>query len=225
MQTSVAPHSVPSDIKDLSLDEVVNKWTDEIASLAARFQRGALVVSKWDRAIVSNEDKIVSLHKDAQSLQVAHKELSSNLDVILTQQSELHTLLDALESDVERKIGSNSPQVEQHSPYGSRTTHGDVERESMHRMALEIMEELDWMAVTIRDLVVGLNKGRDPAGSGTGDTVGQIVSVLNAHLDSLQYLDDTSNTLQKRLADVTRACEVISQDTEQMSRRRLGGIF
>lgn len=231
------PLNVPSDIKDLSLDEVVNKWTDEIGELTAHFQKGASLVSRWDRAIVSNEDKIQALHKDSQSLQVAHTELTNNLDVILSQQSELHSLLDALEVDVKRKIGTtNGTRTENGGGIisgmgvirGGAKVQGDVERESMHRLSVEVMEELDAMALTIRELVGELNKGRDAAGvdgGAGGDIVAQIISVLNAHLDSLQYLDESSSSLQKRLTDVSRAVEVVSRESERMFARRTGGMY
>lgn len=219
--------SVPSDIKDLSLDDLVNKWTEEVADLAAHFQKAAALVSKWDRAIVTNEDKIMSLCKDSQSLQIAHKELTNNLDVILSQQSELHTLLDALESDVERKIGSSMSPNDSRSPYNPSTSklHGDLERENMHRLSLEVMEELDSMALTIRDLVITLNSGKDSSAAEGRDTVSQIISVLNVHLDSLQYLDDSSTGLQKRLTDVSRACDMISRESDSMFNRRSRAMY
>lgn len=218
------PLTVPSDIKDLSLDEVVNKWTEEVADLTVQFEKGAQMVSKWDRAIVSNEDKIRALHRDAQSLQIGHKELSDNMDVILSQQTELHKLLDALELDVERKIGSAISKPGPAGSYGGNSkVQGDVEREAMHRLSIEVMEELDTMVLKIRDLVVELNKGSGISGGDrTGDTVSQIISVLNAHLDSLQYLDETSSALQKRVTDVQRACEMATRESERMYVRRTG---
>lgn len=225
--TSSSAAAIPSEIKDLSLDEVVNKWTEEIADLAARFQKGARMVSKWDREIVSNEDKIHSLYRDAESVKTAYKELSDNLDLILSQQNELHSLLDTLQIDVERKIGSSPSKTG--SPgqgNGDSKLRGDVERESMHRMSIEVMEELDSMALTIRNLVVDLNKGSElTGGDRAGDTVSQIISVLNAHLDSLQYLDETSSALHRRLTDVQRACEVATRETERMYGRRTAGMY
>lgn len=192
-----------------------------------QFQKAAALVSKWDRAIVANEDRIQSLHRDAQSLHVAHNELSQNLDVILSQQTELHTLLDALESDVERKFGASGPGAISVAN-GSRNpaVQADVERESMHRLSVEIMEELDAMALTIRDLVIELNKSSATSSEdGVSDTVSQIISVLNAHLDSLQYLDESSAALHKRMTDVSRACEVVSRDSGRMYARRPGATY
>lgn len=227
VQSSSTPLTVPSDIKDLSLDEVVNKWTEEVADLAAQFEKGAQIVSKWDRTIVSNEDKIRALYRDAQSLRIAHKELSDNLDVILSQQTELHKLLDDLELDVERKIGSSLSKPGVAKNYnGSSKVQGDVEREAMHRLSIEVMEELDSMALKIRDLVIELNKGSElSSGDRSGDTVSQIISVLNAHLDSLQYLDETSSALHKRVTDVQRACELATRESERMYGRRTAGLY
>lgn len=226
--------TIPSEIGSLSLDEVVNKWSDDVAQLSAQFQKAASLVSKWDRAIVSNEDRIHAVHKDVQSLQVAHKELNNNLDVILTQQSELHNLLEALESDVVNKIGSSKSKASGNrvGDGGDSGTHrgggglqggrqqAEVERASMHRLSIDIMEELDAMALTIRDLVTELNKGRHGNSDSSGDIVGQIISVLNAHLDSLMYLDESSNSLQKRLAEVSRAVELVVRDSERMYGKR-----
>lgn len=241
------PMNMPSEIGSLSLDEVVNKWTDDVSDLSQQFQKAASLVSKWDRAIVANEDRIHGLHKDAQSLQIAHKELEGNLDVILSQQTELHHLLDALEEDVERKVGLSTKGKRdgrgsglgsgEANGYGSRSSggavngsgnakvQGDVEREGMHQLSVEVMEELDAMALTIRDLVGELNKGSDGSGDGSNDIVGQIISVLNAHLDSLMYLDESSGSLQKRLTDVSRAVEMISRDTDRGLGRRGGAMY
>lgn len=243
--------NLPSEIGNLSLDEVVNKWTEDVSELSEQFEKAAALVSKWDRAILANEDRIHALHKDAQTLQIAHKELSGNLDVILSQQSELHNLLDALEEDVERKLGAaktkgdaratadsrslvaapafpaRGSHTPSHTTNGNPRVPGDAEREAMHRLTVDIMEELDAIALTVRDLVSELNKHQDGVSSNGGtDIVAQIIAVLNAHLDSLMYLDESSGTLQKRLTDVSRAVEVISRDSDRMfGGRRVDGRY
>lgn len=210
---------MPSEIKDLNLNEVVNKWTEEVSDLSTQFEQAAGMVSKWDRAIIAADDRINALHRDAECLRVAHKELSSNLDIITGQQSELHALLDTLETDVERKLGSTA------NGYGNgpNSVPADIERENMHRMAGDVMEELDAMALTIRDLVVELNKKSGVSvEDGVSDTVSQIISVLNSHLDSLQYLDETSSSLHKRVGEVSRAVDIVSRDSSRMYGRRSG---
>jgi nuclear pore complex protein Nup62 len=197
----------------------MNKWSEEIDELSSQFASAAAMVSRWDRNIGLNEKAIKDLWKETQCCSVAHTELSSNLDTILGQQRDLHQMLDALEremDDLDRKntVGSGS--------HGG-TASADVEREAMHSLATEVMSELDSMALQIRDVVTELNK------SGTGDrasdTLSQVVAVLNAHLDSLQYLDESSGQLQKRLAEVSRACEAVTRETRGQQRRSVGGLY
>lgn len=205
----------------MNLDDVINKWSDEIDDLAQQFDSAAAMVSKWDRSIVANDKSIEALWVETQSCTVAHTELSENLDTILAQQGDLHQMLDALEKDmdeVDRKANSNASNTD-----GGGGVAADNEREAMHALASEVMGSLDAMALSIRDLVLDLNK--TSAGEGVSDPVGQVVAVLNAHLDSLQYLDESAGQLQKRLSEVSRAAETVSRDTRSAYQRRSVGYF
>jgi nuclear pore complex protein Nup62 len=212
--------SVPSDIRNLNLEEVMNKWSEEIDELSSQFASAASMVSKWDRNIGVNEKAISELWKETQSCSVAHGELSANLDTILGQQRDLHDLLDALEremDDLDRKNATGT------SNGNNGAVSADIEREAMHLLAAEVMSDLDAMSLSIRDLVIELNKSG--AGEGAGDTVAQVIAVLNAHLDSLQYLDESTGQLQKRLAEVSRACEIVTRDTRSYPRRSAGSFY
>lgn len=213
---------MPSEIKDLNLNDVVNKWSQEVSELSAQFEKAASMVARWDRAIIQNEDRVRTLHRDSESLEVAHKELSENLDTITAQQSELHGLLDELEKDVEKKLGTltSDPANGQHQS----ALRADREREDMHRMSVEVMSDLDAMAQTIRDLVLELNK-KTGGDDGVSDSVSQIISVLNSHLDSLQYLDESSSQLAKRVNDVTQQCEAVARETSRFQGRRHAGMY
>jgi nuclear pore complex protein Nup62 len=198
----------------------MSKWSEEIDELSSQFASAASMVSKWDRSIGVNEKAISELWKETQSCSVAHGELSANLDTILGQQRDLHDLLDALEremDDLDRKNATGTS----HGNNGAVSA--DIEREAMHLLAAEVMSDLDAMSLSIRDLVIELNKSG--AGEGAGDTVAQVIAVLNAHLDSLQYLDESTGQLQKRLGEVSRACEIVTRDTRSYPRRSAGSFY
>jgi nuclear pore complex protein Nup62 len=203
----------------LNLDDVINKWSEEIDDLSQQFSSAAAMVSRWDRSIVANEKSIAALWKETQGCSVAHTELSANLDAIMSQQRDLHHMLDTLERDMD--------DVDRKQPSGVAAGSGsgvaaDHEREAMHSLASEVMGSLDAMALTIRDLVVDLNKSGP--GDGANGTVSQVVAVLNAHLDSLQYLDESAGQLQKRLSEVSRATQSVSRDSRSayQARRSVG---
>lgn len=130
-----------------------------------------------------------------------------NLDTVLSQQTELHNLLDALEREVDRTYGpgESKPRNAQtqrseeialpdslsspdhilapcHTFFSSSffvglalvkktnpeavqggllpRTSADLEREQTHELALGIMQELDAMAVTLKDVVQDINQSQ-----------------------------------------------------------------
>ena len=195
-----------SEINDLNLNEVVSKWSAEVAELSAQFEESAALVARWDRQILHNGDRVRALHRDSESLQVCYKELTENLDTVTAQQNELHAMLERLERDVEAKLGARPPSTSR-----STAVRADLEREKMHGMATACMADLDAMALSIRDLVVELNK-KNGSEDSAADAVSQIVSVLNSHLDSLQYLDDNAAQLARRVTEVAQQCEAYARD-------------
>jgi len=198
-----------SEIKDLNLNEVMQKWEGELAGFVPQFEEAASMVARWDRQILHNGDRVRVLHRDSESLQVAYKELSENLDTVTGQQNELHTMLERLEREVDSKLGKEGGALA-----ANGAVRADVERDKMHRMGVAVMSDLDAMALSIKDLVVDLNKKTAVSNddSGSSDAVSQIISVLNSHLDSLQYLDETSNQLSRRVNDVAQQCESYARD-------------
>lgn len=209
----VSPN-IPSEIVSLNLDEVINKWSLEVEQLSAQFQKAAMMVGKWDADVVKNEDRIVGLHREAQAVTVAHNELATNLDVILAQQSQLHGVLDGLEKEVVGKYGKEVLD-------GGGGEEGGDEREEMGRVAEKVLEELDAMGGTIRELVTELNN----SGGATGDKLKMVVSVLNAHLDSLTYLDETSLTLQRKLQEIGRAVDNMQRDSRSIRPKRQAPVL
>jgi len=208
------PAEVPSEIKDLKLDEVVNKWSEEIEELVEKFRKQAVQVGRWDRQIINNEDRIVLLHQELQTLQASHKELEMNLDTVLAQQTELHNLLDGLEKEVDRTFKADIAQA------GTiPKTSADQEREQTHALALGILKELDAMSLTLKDIVQDINQSQVPE---SGNVMGQIVSVLNAHLNALQFLDESTGNIQKEIQHISRLTESARRDAERLHARRFG---
>ena len=80
-------------------------------------------------------------------------------------------------------------------------------------MGASVMSDLDSIALSILYLVGGLKKKTCAADDGGGcEAVSQIVSVLNSHIDTLQYLDETSNQVSRRVGDVAEECESYGTD-------------
>lgn len=154
------------------------------------FRKQALELSKWDKMLLDNSGKIMALHGSVKKVEVAQKTLDSNLEIISRQQDELHQLLEQLENEVDKV-------------YAARTSNGqlggaDSERESGYALAEEINSDLDQMANTLKDHINKLNAAHTSAAD-SDNPVYQIVEILNAHLHSLQWVEDNSNQLHSKL--------------------------
>jgi nuclear pore complex protein Nup62 len=69
------------------------------------------------------------------------------------------------------------------------------------------------MSDDLREVIEHLNttnKNQDES-----DPVVQIGRVLNAHMDSLQWIDQATNQVQKKLEDVTKIHEIRKKESER----------
>jgi len=193
-------------LKNKTLEEVINDWSNELEENVRVFTKQAVDVSKWDQSIMENGDKVYKLHTEVKRVQVSQKELEQNLEIISTQQNELSSLLDSLESEVDGIVAD------------SDLTPTDIEREKGYQMAEDINAQLDQMATTLKDLVSKLNLSQEKNGDGE-NPVFQIVKILNAHLNSLQWIDQNSSYLQSKLQEVSRIFATQKAETERIQKR------
>jgi len=155
------------------------------------FREQAIDVAQWDKNVMENGDKIFKLHSEALRVQVAQKELDQNLEILYTQQNELHQLLASLENEVEtlaNEIDMNPT---------------DVEREKGYQLAEDINSQLDQMGNTVKELITKLNTSQEKSVDAE-NPIAQIVKILNSHLNSLQWIDQNSAILQSRIQDVSK---------------------
>mmetsp|Transcript_20271 Transcript_20271/g.81584 ORF Transcript_20271/g.81584 Transcript_20271/m.81584 type:complete len:84 (+) Transcript_20271:171-422(+) len=81
------------------------------------------------------------------------------------------------------------------------------------------MRELDSMALTLRDVVQEINQSQAPE---SWDVLGQIVSVLNSHMNALQYLDESTGNVQKQIHQVARLAGSAKREADSLRGRRYG---
>lgn len=96
-----------------------------------------------------------------------------------------------------------------------------------------MQRELDGLAEDVAELVKEMNGVEGGGGAGgvaadapPGDVLPQVVAVLNAHLNSLEYLEDNASALQRKVRRVRSAVEEVGRERGRASGaggRRLGG--
>ncbi|KAM4825070.1 nuclear pore glycoprotein p62 isoform 1-T3 [Thomomys bottae] len=186
------------------LESLINKWSLELEDQERHFLQQATQVNAWDRTLIENGEKITTLHREVEKVKLDQKRLDQELDFILSQQKELEDLLSPLEELVKEQSGTIYLQ------------HADEEREKTYKLAENIDAQLKRMAQDLKDIIEHLNTSGGPAD--TSDPLQQICKILNAHMDSLQWIDQNSALLQRKVDEVARVCEGRRKEQERSFR-------
>ncbi|XP_052669864.1 nuclear pore glycoprotein p62-like isoform X2 [Harpia harpyja] len=202
--TSTTATSAPPVMTYAQLESLINKWSLELEDQEKHFLHQATQVNAWDRMLIENGEKITSLHREVEKVKLDQKRLDQELDFILSQQKELEDLLTPLEESVKEQSGTIYLQ------------HADEERERTYKLAENIDAQLKHMAQDLKDITEHLNTSRGPAD--TSDPLQQICKILNAHMDSLQWIDQNSAVLQRKVEEVTKVCESRRKEQERSFR-------
>ncbi|XP_051877694.1 nucleoporin 62 like isoform X2 [Pristis pectinata] len=183
------------------LESLINKWSVELEDQEKQFLHQATQVNAWDRMLIENGEKITALHREAEKVKLDQKRLDQELDFILSQQKELEDLLAPLEESVRDHHGTIYLQ------------HADEEREHTYKLAENIDAQLKRMAQDLKEIIQHLNTSN--SSSEINDPLQQICKILNAHMDSLQWIDQSSVLLQKKVEDVSKQFEVRRKEQER----------
>ncbi|XP_059372531.1 nucleoporin 62 like [Carassius carassius] len=183
------------------LEALINKWSSELEDQERHFLQQATQVNAWDRMLVENGEKITALHKDMEKVKLDQRRLDQELDFILSQQKELEDLLGPLEESVKEQSGTIYMQ------------NADEERERTYKLAENVDAQLKRMSQDLKEIIEHLNTSSGPAD--TADPLQQICRILNAHMDSLQWVEQNSVLLGRRVEEVSKLCESRSKEQEK----------
>uniref|UniRef100_A0A8C5GQP4 Nuclear pore glycoprotein p62 n=1 Tax=Gouania willdenowi TaxID=441366 RepID=A0A8C5GQP4_GOUWI len=186
------------------LESLMNKWSLELEDQERHFLQQATQVNAWDRMLVENGEKITSLHKEMEKVKLDQRRLNQELDFILSQQKELEDLLCPLEESVKEQSGTIYMQ------------NADEERERTYKLAENVDAQLKRMSQDLKEIIEHLNTSSGPAD--TSDPLQQICKILNAHMDSLQWIDQNSVLLQRRVEEVSKICDTQRKEQEKTFR-------
>ncbi|XP_071069137.1 nucleoporin-62 C-terminal-like protein isoform X2 [Dasypus novemcinctus] len=138
-------------------------------------------------------NRFTTLHGEVEKVKLDQKRLEQELDFILSQQKKLIDPSIPLEESVKGQSGSIYLQ------------HANKERERTYKLSENINVQLKRMAQDLKDIIEHLNTFGSPAD--TMDLLQQICKILNAHMDSLQWIDQHSGLLQRKVEEVTQVFE------------------
>jgi nuclear pore complex protein Nup62 len=180
------------------LEENINKWTLELEDMEKQFTNQATQVNAWDQLLVKNGEKILNLNDAVNRVRQDQQRLEHELDFVSGQQAELEESLRPLELAM------------------AGTTTVDTERERTYQLAENLDAQLKRMSEDLKEVISHLNLGSK--GADTSDPVAQIAKILNAHMDSLQWVDQNASAIEKQLITVNRITELQTRDSDRLQR-------
>ena len=128
------------------LEEAINKWTLELEEQEKLFLNQATQVNAWDRLLVANGDKIISLNEGVEQVKLDQQRLEHELDFIKGQQSELEDVLAPLEASL---VNGLPPDAERERTYQLAETL-DAQLQRMSDDLREIIEHLVWKSIAFK---------------------------------------------------------------------------
>lgn len=89
----------------------------------------------------------------------------------------------------------------------------DPEREYTYRLAENIDTQLKQMSEDLKEIIEHLNEANRAQDS--SDPVVQIVKILNAHMNSLQWLVQKTNSLNQKIQQIDQMHQNFRQENER----------
>lgn len=174
------------------LEEHINKWTLEFEEQEKVFTEQATQINAWDKLLIGNNQKIIELNDAVQKVKNDQQVLDQELEFIATQHKELEESLAPLEKEF-----TNLPRVDQ-------------ERSQTYLMVENLDTQLKQMSEDLKEIIDNLNEANK--GQDNTDPIIQIGKILNAHMNSLQWIESQSTHICKKLDDIGKIHETQKRD-------------
>lgn len=181
------------------LEELVNKWNQALEEQEKLFTNQATQLNAWDQLLIENGEKLVNLNDAIDKVKADQTAVEQELEFISAQHIELEECILPLQKEL-----AKTPQI-------------DVERSQIYSIAENLDTQLKQMTEDLKAVIEQLNeanKAQDP-----NDPIVQIGRILNAHLNSMQWIETSTTLIGSKLDDITKAHEIIKRDNEKTMRR------
>ncbi|XP_013147916.1 PREDICTED: nuclear pore glycoprotein p62 [Papilio polytes] len=193
--TASGPPQPVTSISFAQLEENINKWTLELEEQEKIFINQATQINAWDRLLIANGDMIVELNDTIQSVKNEQQSLEHELDFVVAQQRELQEMLAPLERGL--------------ADTGLR----DPERDHMYTLAENLDTQLRQMSEDLKEVIEHLNETN--RSQDTNDPIVQIGRILNAHMSSMQWIDNSIAQISTKLDQLKVTHDTLRRDNER----------
>lgn len=155
----------------------------------------ATQINSWDKLLIANGEKIVTLNDQVEKVKLEQQQLEHELDYVVGQQKELQDCLVPLEKEL------------------ANVSVSDPEREYTYRLAEKLDTQLKQMSEDLKEIIEHLNEANRAQDS--SDPIVQIGKILNAHMNSLQWIDQRTSILAQKIQQIDQMHQNFRQENER----------
>lgn len=174
---------------------------NELDSQEKDFLSQATQLNALDKLMVENGDKIVDLSGEVDRLNNEQDQLEQELNFLYSQQTDLEGSIKKLEDGIEQM-----PAIPQQ--------HCDTSRIEMYKLLIEVDNQLRSQSGDLRDVIKRLNC----TNVNLNDPIMQINKILNAHMDSLNWIEENTGLIQNQAEKLTKTMDERLRETESSAK-------
>ncbi|KAL0491319.1 nuclear pore complex protein NUP62 [Acrasis kona] len=175
-----------SKLRTETVETIIRNWNNELSEDVTEFRKYADQVSRWDRDLIENEEKIARLMKSIEFIEANQDDVDTQIGAIEEKQKKLNEALQTMEGEVQQAFNISKLQLP------------DEERKNTYNLAENINKQLDGMSRSLKEMIETLNSSYDNTLHKNTDT-NNIVKILNNHLNSLQWIDHKTGSLHQQI--------------------------
>jgi nuclear pore complex protein Nup62 len=179
------------------LEDYINKWMTDLDVQEKDFLNQATQLNALDKLMIENGEKIIEVSSEATRLNNEQEKLEQELNFIYSTQNDLELSIKKLEMGIEQM-----PLIPQQS--------SDTSRIEMYKMLIEVDNQIKSTSIDLKDIIKSLND----TNVNLNDPVVQISKILNAHVDSLNWIEENSVNLQQQVDKIAKAMDDRNRETE-----------
>ncbi|XP_017780124.1 PREDICTED: nuclear pore glycoprotein p62 [Nicrophorus vespilloides] len=181
------------------LEDAINKWTIDLEEQGKLFGNQAKQLNAWDRLLISNGEKVLSLNNSIERVKQQQQNLDQELDFVLAQQKELEDLIAPLEKEL------------------NELPITDLDRNHTYQLAETMDTQLKQMSEDLKEIIEQLNEANKT--QELSNPITQIGKILNAHMNSLQWIDRNTTKISTHLDQVTKMHDINRRSHEKSFQR------